>query len=218
MAGRSARGREGREEGLRVSEARAPRNKEPLPKLTPCVPRHLRARPCSRLRAALSSAHLPAGCEAHAPASASLLAPQLSRAPGRRSGAPRSTLVPAARTARATGARLKTRAAAGWSAAPPAAVSHSLGIPPWRVFPIEGNLVFRRRANNHSPYSSGEALGFGTLEDYLPLFPDTWAVYFSLRPAAGRTVPSVRERGLRAWHQSPGCVWVRDPSHPSTPS
>lgn len=147
-------------------------------------------------------------------------APQLSGAPGRRSGAPRSTLAPAARTARAAAVRRRTRTAAGWSVAPPAAVSHSLGIPPWHVFPIEGNLVFRR-ANNHSPYSSGEALGSSTLEDYLPLFPDTWAVYFSLRPAASRTMPSVPERGLRAWHQSPGCAcvrpWVRDPSHLSTP-
>lgn len=54
---------------------RVPRNKAPLPELTPCVPRHLRARPCSRLRAALSSTHLPAGCQAHAPASTSLLGP-----------------------------------------------------------------------------------------------------------------------------------------------
>ncbi|MEJ1270588.1 SERTA domain containing 4 [Cricetulus griseus] len=74
-ARRVGAGWEGREEGLRVSGARAPRNKAPLPKLTPCVPRHLRARPCSRLRAALSSAHLPAGCETHAPASVSLLGP-----------------------------------------------------------------------------------------------------------------------------------------------
>lgn len=125
-------------------------------------------------------------------------APQLSRVPGRRSGAPRSSLAPEARTARAAAARRRTRAAAGWSVAPPAAVSHSLGIPPWRVFPIEGNLVFRKRANNDSPYSSGEALGSSTLEDNLPLFPDTWAVYFSLRPATGPTVPSVQEKGLRA--------------------
>lgn len=54
---------------------RVPRNKAPLPELTPCVPRHLRARPCSRLRAALSSAHLPAGRQAHAPASTSFLGP-----------------------------------------------------------------------------------------------------------------------------------------------
>lgn len=54
---------------------RDPRNKAPLPELTPCVPRHLRARPCSGLRAALSSAHLPAGCQAHAPAFTSLLDP-----------------------------------------------------------------------------------------------------------------------------------------------
>lgn len=72
-------------------------------------------------------------------------APQLSRAPHIRSGAPRSTLALAARTARAAAARRRTRAAAGWSVALPAAVSHSLGIPPWRVFPIEGNLVFRKR-------------------------------------------------------------------------
>lgn len=125
-------------------------------------------------------------------------APQLCRVPVRKSGASRSTLAPAARTARAAAARRRTRAAAGWSVAPPAAVSHSLGIPPWRVFPIEGNLVFRKRANNDSPYSSVEALGSSTLEDNLPLFPDTWAVYFSPRPAAGRTVPSVQEKGLRA--------------------
>lgn len=72
---RSAWGQKGREEGLRGAGMRVPRNKAPLLELTPCVPRHLRARPCSRLRAALSSAHLPAGCQAHAPASVSLLGP-----------------------------------------------------------------------------------------------------------------------------------------------
>lgn len=144
VVGGSAWSQEGREKGLRGAGMRVPRNKAPLPELTPCVPRHLRARPCSWLRTALSSAHLPSGCQAHAPASSSLLGP--ATFPSARPQERGTKVHPSSSGAHRAGgsSSAKDQGSCGWSVAPPAAVSHSLGIPPWRVFPIEGNLVFRK--------------------------------------------------------------------------